>query len=75
MKKYILLFSSVIVIKFFNALILKEYRRKNRVILLFASGPEQPRWLKQLNIMTAKTEEATHSVYTEFLPDKVSFLT
>ena len=71
MKKYILLFSSVIMIKFAAAQNLESHLWKDRVVLLFTVSLQQAHFQKQSQILTEETEEVTDRdlvVYT-ILPD------
>ena len=71
MKKYILLFSSVIMIKFAAAQNLERHLWKDRVILLFTASFQQAHFQEQSDILTEETKEVTDRgliVYT-ILPD------
>ena len=59
MKKFILLLSSIMMLKFVGAQNLDDHLWKDRVILLFASSPQQPHFQEQLGILTKEAEEVT----------------
>ena len=59
MKNFILLFSSLFVLKFCAAQELSGHRWQDRVILLFADGPGQPDLQRQLALLTENAAEVT----------------
>lgn len=59
MKNLILLFSSLFVLKFCAAQELTGHRWQDRVLLLFADGPEQADLQRQISLLTKNASEVT----------------
>lgn len=71
MKKNILLFALTIASFMSKAQNLDKHRWQDRVILLFASGAEDPTLLRQLSLLTKQKAEVTDRdlVIYQFFPD------